>query len=266
MTLARRLLLAAGLSIVMAFIVPMAWWWSGPRGFFEAGRCACGYDIFIQITGDGYFDWCPGHGEAGRLIRPLRQREGELEAFGPEGKAILRLRFQGGDLWETPTGSTNWFRHARVYNLWRVWLPALLTPQPVQAINCINNLKQIGLAFKTWSLDNGDRFPFNVSTNEGGTFEICSPGPDGFDRSAVWHFMTLSNELSTPVILVCPKDLSKRPAADFRGLQPGNVTYLLRSGPAMNDTNSGQILIECPIDGNALYCDGTVKEGKNRNH
>ena len=41
--------------------------------------------------------------------------------------------------------------------------------------DCANNLKEIGIAFKTWALDHNDQFPFNVSTNSGGTLR-CAPG------------------------------------------------------------------------------------------
>src|SRR3974377_1999753 len=37
-----------------------------------------------------------------------------------------------------------------------------------QRINCTNNLKQIGLATKTWALDNNDRYPMAVSSTDGG--------------------------------------------------------------------------------------------------
>ena len=37
--------------------------------------------------------------------------------------------------------------------------------------SCINQLKEIGIAFQTWALDNSAHFPFNVSTNSGGTME-----------------------------------------------------------------------------------------------
>ncbi len=78
-------------------------------------------------------------------------------------------------------------------------------------LGCDNNLKQIGLAFRTWAIDNDDQFPFNVSTNTGGTMEHCAVGSDGFDTNAALHFQVMSNELSTPWILVCPKDkLTKR--------------------------------------------------------
>ena len=55
-------------------------------------------------------------------------------------------------------------------------------------LSCVNNLKQIGLAFRTWALDNDGQFPFNVSTNAGGTREFCAVGADGFDSNAVLHF------------------------------------------------------------------------------
>src|ERR1017187_9579944 len=71
-----------------------------------------------------------------------------------------------------------------------------------QRITCVNNLKQIGLSFRIWALDNDGHFPFNVSTNSGGTMEFCAMGPDGFDRNAALHFQVMSNELSTPLLLV----------------------------------------------------------------
>ena len=42
-------------------------------------------------------------------------------------------------------------------------LPALARAKArAQRINCTNNLKQIGLGFKTWALDNGDQYPMKV--------------------------------------------------------------------------------------------------------
>jgi hypothetical protein len=133
-----------------------------------------------------------------------------------------------------------------------------------QEINCVNNLKHIGLAFRQWALDNGDRFPFNVATNEGGTWEWCALDGEGFDASAFRHFQVLSNELNTPVILVCPNDKTRKPARDFAGLLAENVTYRVHSGTNVTDTHPTEILVLCPVDGNTLYCDGSVKEGKRK--
>src|SRR5579872_4697431 len=48
-------------------------------------------------------------------------------------------------------------------------LPALARAKArAQRISCTNNLKQMGLAIKTWALDNGDRYPMLVGATEGG--------------------------------------------------------------------------------------------------
>src|SRR3954465_8502797 len=48
-------------------------------------------------------------------------------------------------------------------------LPALARAKArAQRINCVNNLKQIGVAFRTWALDNGDQYPMKVSVASGG--------------------------------------------------------------------------------------------------
>jgi len=35
-------------------------------------------------------------------------------------------------------------------------------------IQCVNNLKQIGLSFRIWEGDNGDKFPMQVPSQKGG--------------------------------------------------------------------------------------------------
>jgi prepilin-type N-terminal cleavage/methylation domain-containing protein/prepilin-type processing-associated H-X9-DG protein len=92
-------------------------------------------------------------------------------------------------------------------------LPALARAKArAQRINCANNLKQCGLAFKTWALDNQDQYPQAVAPSAGGppnntggtaystlTSEQASP-------FTYQIFGCMSNECSTPKILVCPSD------------------------------------------------------------
>jgi prepilin-type processing-associated H-X9-DG protein len=88
-------------------------------------------------------------------------------------------------------------------------------------INCVNNLKQIGVGFRTWALDNGDKYPAQVSITNGGTMEFV-------DSGAVWpHFSVMSNELSTPKILVCPQDVARIPwtAATFGSGAPNCIPF-----------------------------------------
>jgi type II secretory pathway pseudopilin PulG len=100
-------------------------------------------------------------------------------------------------------------------------LPALASAKKkAQQINCVNNLKQCGLAFRIWEGDNNDKYPMAVSTSAGGTMEY-STGADTFR-----HFQVMSNELSTPRILICPAD-TRIVANDFVRLENQNVSYFV---------------------------------------
>lgn len=83
-------------------------------------------------------------------------------------------------------------------------LPALAKAKAkAQRIKCTNNLKNVGLAFRTFSTDNQDQFPMNLSTNSGGAQDFMN------SANAKYLFMVfrcLSNELSTPKIILCPTD------------------------------------------------------------
>jgi prepilin-type N-terminal cleavage/methylation domain-containing protein len=91
-------------------------------------------------------------------------------------------------------------------------LPALAKAKAkAQRINCVNNLKQIGLSFKLWAGDNDDRYPMRVTSNDGGAFGYGTgtfAGVAGGNPSAnTWRvFQCMSNELSTPKILYCPSE------------------------------------------------------------
>jgi type II secretory pathway pseudopilin PulG len=67
-------------------------------------------------------------------------------------------------------------------------------------LQCLNNLKQIGLANRVWIGDQGWDYPMRTSTNSGGTREIS------FGPSAFRSFQVMSNELNTPAVLFCPAD------------------------------------------------------------
>ncbi|HTR43155.1 MAG TPA: prepilin-type N-terminal cleavage/methylation domain-containing protein [Pseudomonadales bacterium] len=106
-------------------------------------------------------------------------------------------------------------------------LAAMLLPvlaaakRRAQRINCVSNLKQVNLSFRIWEGDNNNLYPMAVSTSAGGAMES---GVSNNHTTYVAYGMTnifcvMSNELSTPKILICPSDVShSSPATNFAEL------------------------------------------------
>ena len=95
-------------------------------------------------------------------------------------------------------------------------LPALAKAKAkAQKIACTNNLKQIGLSFRIWANDNGDVFPMSVSTNQGGSSEYRGAVGAGNAGQTYWHLAVMSNELSTPKVVLCPSDAARLQATNF---------------------------------------------------
>lgn len=89
-------------------------------------------------------------------------------------------------------------------------------------INCVNNLKQTGLAARMWSNDHEEHFPWTLSTNKEGTLEYAA-SPEVFR-----HFLVMSNELASPMVLVCPEDRERLRAVTFTTpLANSNISYFI---------------------------------------
>ena len=104
-----------------------------------------------------------------------------------------------------------------------ILLPALAAAKTKHShLDCRNNLKQIGLTARIWSGDNGDKYPMEVSITNGGSMEMAAKG------DVVATFQVMSNELSTPRILVCPQDANRSAAANFySGFTAKNISYFV---------------------------------------
>lgn len=123
-------------------------------------------------------------------------------------------------------------------------LAALLLPALAKAkarasrVNCTSNMKQIGLAYIAWVHDNeAGNIPFRVPWWNGGLWPTAPGAPAGlatpgwvgagFQNNVWFQFITLSNQLESPKVLVCPSDKEKSAASTWdanmnSGLAHGN--------------------------------------------
>ena len=103
-----------------------------------------------------------------------------------------------------------------------------------EAVACINNLKQIGLAARIWATDNSDVLPPN--------------------------WLAMSNELATPKLLVCPGDKGRSPARNWVEFTAANVSYEFLN-PNGTEATPLVLLTRCPIHGNVGLSDGSAWMG-----
>ncbi len=116
-----------------------------------------------------------------------------------------------------------------------VLLPALSRPRERSSrISCLNCLKQVGLAAQVFAADNEEKFPWRVSTKAGGSLEYLN-----VPNSAFRHFLAISNELSTPKVLLCPEDKERTTAIDWL-IGNQNISYFV--GLNASETNVNSIL------------------------
>jgi hypothetical protein len=121
-----------------------------------------------------------------------------------------------------------------------------------QRISCINNLKQIGLAYRIWEGDHGNKYPMSVSVTNGGAMEFVATG----NVAAI--FQVMSNELSTPKILFCPADERRSYATNFSaGFSAQNIIYFI--GLNADETNPQMLLSG---DDNFAIGGAPVKSGR----
>jgi hypothetical protein len=118
---------------------------------------------------------------------------------------------------------------------------ALLAAMPnlkkhVDSVNCGNQMASIGVAARIWVDDNTNCLPLD--------------------------FLSMSNELCAPRILICPSDHSRQPAVDWSTFTQTNSSYeILTPGVAYNDTNA---FFRCQVHGHLGYADGSIFDGKRR--
>ncbi|HXD00359.1 MAG TPA: prepilin-type N-terminal cleavage/methylation domain-containing protein [Verrucomicrobiae bacterium] len=100
-------------------------------------------------------------------------------------------------------------------------LPALARAKAkAQQASCQSNLKQVGIAYRTWEGDYGDKYPQELIAGGSTQFPIGTTG--GYILNVAWNtgfvgtqqaynytyqiYQVMSNELNNPKVALCPSD------------------------------------------------------------
>lgn len=124
---------------------------------------------------------------------------------------------------------------------------------------CLVNMRTVSGAFASWQINHDGHLPFNLSTNAGGTKELCKADGAGLDMNPAVHFQVMSNELVHTRFLVCPADHSRRAAQTFAELTSNNVSYQLRPSAKADSNDPDGALVVCPIHAHVIYSGGEIK-------
>jgi competence protein ComGC len=110
--------------------------------------------------------------------------------------------------------------------------------QKSKSITCNGRLKCLGLAYRIWANDNGDRFPASAPLTSGGWSYLLSRPNAG---TYAWtNYEIMAEDMGqSPLIVVCPAD-ERKPANSFSNLSNLNCSYFV--GVSANETYPQSIL------------------------
>jgi prepilin-type N-terminal cleavage/methylation domain-containing protein len=127
-------------------------------------------------------------------------------------------------------------------------LPALAKAKAKAVrIKCVNGLKQMGIAFRVFSTDNGDRYPMERFDERRrlqprNWAQLVPPA-----SWTIWtHFWVMSNELTTPKVLICASDSGRYEATNWvdmgRNTKAKNASISYGLGFEADETRPQMIL------------------------
>jgi hypothetical protein len=107
-----------------------------------------------------------------------------------------------------------------------------------QSMTCGNNMCSICFAARTWAMDSEGKLPAD--------------------------FLTMSNELSTPKVLICDADHSRQAATNWASFTPNLSSYEI-VGFGLQEGDPKGVYLRCKIHKDHIgYADATVFDGFRR--
>jgi len=109
--------------------------------------------------------------------------------------------------------------------------------QKVESVQCGNYMSSIGCAARLWANDHDEHLPLDL--------------------------LSMSNELNTPKILICPGDHSRQRAANWESFTSAQSSYEIVI-PGLKDGDTNGVFLRCKVHGHLGYADSTVFDGVRR--
>jgi len=98
-------------------------------------------------------------------------------------------------------------------------------------IECVNNLRQSGLAFQMFANDHSGKFTTQISTNDAGSQEFVTAAYQIVGRRFYFSYQLFrplaENQLLTPNVFACPADLQRWAATNFSQFDNWNLSYAI---------------------------------------
>jgi hypothetical protein len=150
----------------------------------------------------------------------LRRLPGEIQRLQNENQRLTKSLLAPPP---SADNGTNFFDEAQQ-----------LFDERMQRMQCINNLKQLGLAVRIWAGDNYDKYSTSL--------------------------VAMSNELSTVKILICPSDKARQSysSLSFNEFRDDMTSYQYLAQPD-DEKYPTCIIAKCPIHHLYLLADGSVQ-------
>jgi prepilin-type N-terminal cleavage/methylation domain-containing protein len=103
-------------------------------------------------------------------------------------------------------------------------------------VQCMNNLRQIGIAFQQFADLNQNRYPMNLPS----VLPLTNRVPDQVDFLilTVQPFQEVAPELASTRLLVCAADSKRTPADSFGNLTAQQISYRLSTNAAPGNANT----------------------------
>jgi prepilin-type processing-associated H-X9-DG protein len=94
---------------------------------------------------------------------------------------------------------------------------------PAYRIRCVNNLKNVGLAFRIYATDNNNRLPWELPNAK----DTNAPTHILYSSDPTTYILAVTNELSTPKIVICPADKGRPEATNWTPFTRANLSYFI---------------------------------------